>query len=139
MTPAAARASVLIVSRGMPNSPCATLPVIIAAIAAVATAMMRKAALPISEAYFIALPVANRSVAERTLVSRTEGASFRRRFQVRKASPRFQKGAKGAVKMMRFINSPSGLFTKQRELRPSWAKPHPNRYALETVRQLPCS
>jgi hypothetical protein len=45
-TPAALSASVRIVSRGMPNSSCATLPVIIAAIAAVAKAMMRKATLP---------------------------------------------------------------------------------------------
>ena len=46
MSPAALSASVRIVSRGIPKSSCATLPVIIAAIAAVAKAMMRKAALP---------------------------------------------------------------------------------------------
>jgi hypothetical protein len=43
---AAASASLRIVSNGMPNSSCAMLPVIIAAIAAVASAMMRKTTLP---------------------------------------------------------------------------------------------
>jgi hypothetical protein len=59
MIPAALSASVRIVSRGIPNSSCATLPVIIAAIAALAKAMMTKTALPMSQAYFIALRVAN--------------------------------------------------------------------------------
>jgi hypothetical protein len=45
--PAALSASLRIVSSGMPNSSCATLPVIIAAIPAAANAMMRKATLPI--------------------------------------------------------------------------------------------
>jgi hypothetical protein len=49
MSPAALSASLRIVSRGIPKSSCATLPVIIAAIAAVAKAMMTKAALPTSE------------------------------------------------------------------------------------------
>ena len=48
MNPAALRASKRIASRGIPNSSCATLPVIIAANAAVAKAILRRAALPIS-------------------------------------------------------------------------------------------
>ena len=48
MSPAALSASVRIMSRGMPRSSCATLPVIIAAIVAVAKAMIRTAALPMS-------------------------------------------------------------------------------------------
>ena len=56
---AAASASVRIVPRGIPNSSCATLPVIIAASAAVAKAMMRKATLTMWEAYSKALRVAN--------------------------------------------------------------------------------
>jgi hypothetical protein len=46
MNPAALSASVRIASRGIPKSSCATLPVSIAAVAAVAKAMMRTAALP---------------------------------------------------------------------------------------------
>jgi hypothetical protein len=46
MNPAVLSASVRIVSRGILNSSCATLPVIIADIPAVAKAMMRKTARP---------------------------------------------------------------------------------------------
>jgi hypothetical protein len=46
--PAPLSASMRIASNGMPKSSCATLPVSIAAIAAVVTAMMRKATLPMS-------------------------------------------------------------------------------------------